>query len=292
MSQNGTPSSAHARHARAAARTSRAGSGAETSPDGAVRRDRRTRGRVEESCAHLRERRLLLLRLRSRVRSAARGHEPRTQCAERSVVRRADVREEHVNGHPLRDPDDERLERGRHVEHAPDEDAEAVQPARIGGKERIVRPVEAGAALLESPEDPGQRDRLVRRVRDPLQEAREIGEVVAGAAQLADQPVERLGQPGCLGDRGEVAVVVAYHLREQDAVGERRERATSSLDQRRCAKQEREVARHQDAHVGVAAQACSQRSGQVGSLQGRADEHRDRCQWVAPAELAHARGER
>ena len=75
---------------------------------------------------------MLGIGLGNRLRCRAGGNKPLPERAERRVGGHAHVRNEHVDRHSPSDFGEEPLERGRHVERAPREQSQAVEPLGIG----------------------------------------------------------------------------------------------------------------------------------------------------------------
>ena len=214
--------------------------------------------------------------------------QPLDRLGERRVLGRRHVRREHLDRHPLRDRDQQALERRRQVEQPVDQQPEPVEPLRLRRQQRIVGPVELPPARLEGGEELRQRPRLLGRVGRTLEEGTEVREVVPRSLQLAHQPVQRLAEPGHLPHRLEVPLVRTGDLRQQDPVGQRRQRAPARVHERRRAEQQRQVTGHQDPNVRVGAEPRRQPALQERPLQRRSDQHGDRRQRIDRAQLPNA----
>ena len=204
-------------------------------PHRPVRLDAGSRRRREQCHVEPVERRLWLRRAARGEHDGTLLHQAQTEGGDGRLLGGGRIGQVDGDRHPLGDADDQPLERRRHIEQSPHEQAESIEPARIGGDQRVVGAVEAGAPLLERGQDLGQRASLFRRVGRAFQQRSEVGEVVARPAQLPHQAEQRLAKPWGLRHRREVPRVRARDVGEQDPVSERRQRPAPVGDERRCA---------------------------------------------------------
>ncbi|MEJ7717445.1 MAG: hypothetical protein WKF31_05550 [Thermoleophilaceae bacterium] len=174
---------------------------------------------------------------------------------------------------------DRRAQSGRRVPEAVDE--QSVRAEVDGVRDRqavvgsVVRGPALGVALVELHEvgvlAPVEPDPGPGRPGGPEPLRRETG-----LRQLAEQPVKRIGEPGRVRDRPEVAARLAGHLADQDTGSERRERLAPGRDHPVLPEAHRQLGGGEEVQVDVPAEEVGETPLEVGPQQRAADEDGDR----------------